>query len=305
VLVYIHGGAYYGGNSSLERYSPDYLFMADVVVVTFNYRVGPLGFLYLNNKELNVPGNAALKDQLMVLKFVKENICNFGGDSNNITLCGHSAGAGSVSWHCISEKSKNLFNKAIIMSGSVLCPWALTPPRDWAVRLARAIGYTESDKEANVLEFLQSADPIKMIEVQRKLIRADEFGKIVLAFVPHIEPYVTANTFISEKPIDLIRKAWSNNIDVLIGGTADEGLMFLHSIRDMPSLLATHKLENMVPHDVSELSIDDPIRLEIAEKLQQTYYSSSSSDPTKDELGYCKVSIKGAIRKHHSASHLH
>jgi carboxylesterase type B len=294
VMVYIHGGAFLGGSSALKSYSPDYFLMADVVLVTFNYRVGPLGFLHLDDPSLEVPGNAGLKDQLMALKFVKENIMNFGGDVNNITLLGHSAGGASVSWHCISDISRNLFHRAIIMSGCALNLWAFTPKRDWALRLAKAVGYDDDkngSNERDILEFLQKADPVKMTEVQKKLIRPDEFGKIDFAFAPHIEPYTTKNSFITTRPIDLVRKAWSNNIDILIGGTSDEGIMYLEALRAMPNLLASLKLKNMVPVDVSELSSDDPIRLNFAEKLQQAYYSSSSSDPTKDELAFCTVSI--------------
>ena len=293
VLIYFHGGAFRGGSCKLDIYSPDYLLMTDVFVITFNYRVGPLGFLYLNDQNLNVAGNAGLKDQLMVLNFVKDNIQNFGGDPKNITVIGHSAGGSSVSWHCLSDISRNLFQKAIIMSGCALNTWSITPKRDWALRLAKALGYDGDDSEEGIiLEFLQNANPVKMIEVQNKLIRPEEFGKIAFAFAPHIEPYVTTNTFISKHPIDLVKMAWSNEIDILIGGTSDEGLMYLEIIREMPKLLASLKLKNLVPVDVTELSDDDPIRLRFAEKLQQTYYSSSSRDSTKDELAFCKVNIK-------------
>lgn len=293
VLLYIHGGAFRSGSSTLKIYSPDYLLMADIIVVTFNYRVGPLGFLSLNNPSLNVPGNAGLKDQLMVLKFVKENIKNFGGDPNNITLIGHSAGGASVSWHCLSDASRNLFNRAVIMSGCTLNTWAIIPRREWAVRMARALGYDGDDsEEGDILKFLQHTDPVRMIEVEKVLIRPEETGKIAFAFGPHIEPYVTTSTFITKHPIDLVKMAWSNEIDILIGGTSDEGLMYLEIIRERPALLASLKLKNMVPVDVEELSHDDPRRLRFAEKLQQTYYSSSSEDSTKDELSFCKVSME-------------
>jgi carboxylesterase type B len=269
--------------------------MSDVVLVTFNYRVGPHGFLYLNDKSLEAPGNAGLKDQLMVMKFVKENIKNFGGDSDNITLFGHSAGGASVSWHCVSERSKGLFHRAIIMSGCVMNQWAFTPHRDWALRLAKACGYEgNQEDERDVLEFLQNTDPSKMVQVQRSILRPEEFGKIAFAFAPHVEPYTSNETFISRHPIDLVRSAWTNDIDILIGGTSDEGLMYLETLRDMPNLLPSLKLENLLPAEVGDLSSDDPIRLRFAEKLLQTYYSSSAgiSDPKKDELAFCKVIIQ-------------
>lgn len=292
-MVYIVGGAFYGGGSSLDIYGPDYILMSDVVLVTFNYRVGPHGFLSLNDESLEIPGNAGLKDQLMVLKFVKENIKNFGGDSDNITLFGHSAGGCSVSWHCVSERSKGLFHKAIIMSGCVMNPWAFTPHRDWARRLAKACGYEgDKDDDKDLLEFLQNTDPSKMVQVQRTILRPDEAGKISFAFAPHAEPQ-SNETFISCRPIDLVRAAWSHDIDILVGGTSDEGLMYLETLKDMPNLLPSFKLENVLPAEVGNLSADDPIRLQFAEKLLQTYYSSSAgiTDPKKDELAYCKVII--------------
>lgn len=71
-------------------YGPDYLLQKDIVLVTINYRVGPIGFLSLKDPELNIPGNAGLKDQIFALKWVQKNIANFGGDANNVTLIGTS-----------------------------------------------------------------------------------------------------------------------------------------------------------------------------------------------------------------------
>lgn len=68
----------------------DYLLQKDIVFVTLNYRVGPIGFLSLKDPELNVPGNAGLKDQVFALKWVQNNIANFGGDPENVTLFGTS-----------------------------------------------------------------------------------------------------------------------------------------------------------------------------------------------------------------------
>lgn len=83
------------------------------MIVIFNYRLGPLGFLSLQDKSLNVPGNAGLKDQQMVLEFVRDNIHNFGGDAGNVTLMGHSSGGASVNFHCITETSRGLFHRSV------------------------------------------------------------------------------------------------------------------------------------------------------------------------------------------------
>lgn len=275
------------GSSSTNIYSPDFFMMSDVILVTLNYRVGALGFLCLKDKTLDIPGNAGLKDQRLALKFVKNNIQNFGGDPNNITLFGQSAGGASVSWHCVSERSRNLFNRAIIMSGCVMNHWAITPHRDWAFRLARKIGYEGSEGEKEVLDYLRAADPVKIVEFQKTLLNRDEIGKISFSFAPHVESFESEDSFITTEPINLLKDAWSNNIDIMIGGTADEGLMNLESIRAFPQLLASFSLQRAIPNEI-KADADNPAVIEFIENLRRIYYPTSN-DPTKDELAFCKV----------------
>lgn len=285
--MYIHGGSFISGSNTTDLLSPDFLLMADVVLVTINYRLGALGFLSLEDESLNVPGNAALKDQVMAMKFVKENIRNFGGDPDNSCLFGHSAGGGSVSWHCVSEMSKGLFQKAVIMSGCVLNKFAIVPKRDWANRLARKLGYDGNGKDKDILEFLQQADPIKIVEVQETIVRPEEKGRMSHPFGPHIEPYSNSETFNCELPIDLVRKAWSNDIDILLGVTSDEGIMILEYYNQAPMMLKMVKLENMAPAELS-IADDDPIRVTLAKKLKQIYYPLDT-DPTEDVMAFGQV----------------
>lgn len=265
--------------------------MADVVVVTINYRLGALGFMCLKDEKLNVPGNAGLKDQLMAMRFVRWNIERFGGDPDNVTLFGQSAGASCVSWHCVSERSRGLFHKAIVMAGCVLNKFSLTMNKDWAYRLARKLGYEGEEDEKKILDYLQQANPVEIVKVQDSLLQPEDRGRISYAFAPIIEPYKTANTFIADEPIELTRRAWSNEIDMLIGGTSDEGLMYLEYIRAAPALLKNLKLENMVPTELS-LDDEDPLRKRFADELRKAYFSPDI-DPTNDELGFCKVISDG------------
>lgn len=96
VLVWIYGGAFTGGDSTYESFAPDFFLDDNVVFVSFNYRLGAFGFLSTEDKLAS--GNWALKDQVLALKWVKDNIAAFGGDSNRITIFGESAGGAAVSY---------------------------------------------------------------------------------------------------------------------------------------------------------------------------------------------------------------
>ncbi|RCN35518.1 Carboxylesterase [Ancylostoma caninum] len=125
VLVFIHGGGYATGSA---RKFGDVgicrnLCTKNVVVVTVQYRIGYLGFFSTGDEEC--PGNLALWDQFLALKWVKENISQFDGDPEKITVMGHSTGACCVDLLSISPYSRDLFNRMILMSGNAECAWAM------------------------------------------------------------------------------------------------------------------------------------------------------------------------------------
>ncbi|XP_069682965.1 juvenile hormone esterase-like isoform X2 [Periplaneta americana] len=106
VMVWIHGGFFIIGSGNRDESGPDYLIDEGVVLVTINYRLGILGFLNLKTKE--APGNAGLKDQILALKWVQENIAQFGGDPNRVTIFGQSSGAVCVHLLTLSPLAKAL-----------------------------------------------------------------------------------------------------------------------------------------------------------------------------------------------------
>lgn len=134
VLIFIHMGAYFYGSGNI--YGPDFFIDKDIIVVTFNYRLGPFGFLTLDTPEYS--GNMGLKDQALALKWVYENVNAFDGDRNQITLYGNSAGGASANFHMISSTSKNFFQRAILSSGCGLNPWAFR--KDNQIRLLKTFG---------------------------------------------------------------------------------------------------------------------------------------------------------------------
>ena len=124
VMIWIYGGAFTIGSgsqlaalylSSDTIYSGQQLALRDVVVITINYRLGVLGFLYGNTSDC--PGNQGLWDQIMAFNWVKDNVKAFGGNPNDITLFGESAGSISISNHIVSNFTRHLFKRAIMQSG--------------------------------------------------------------------------------------------------------------------------------------------------------------------------------------------
>ena len=120
VIVSIHGGSFVGGCGHEKHFDSPIWPQKGVIGVTINYRLGPLGFLTLPElkDEAGKTGNYGLYDQLAALKWIKDNIAAFGGDPDRITVFGQSAGAMSIQLHCLSPLSKDLFQQAVMCSGS-------------------------------------------------------------------------------------------------------------------------------------------------------------------------------------------
>jgi para-nitrobenzyl esterase len=122
VMVWIHGGGVLVDGSRDAQFTPINLVKNEVIVVTFDYRLGTLGFfaskeLIEEAKSKGEPvGNYGVMDQIAVLKWIKNNIAAFGGDPNNVTIFGESAGGRSVTWLMVSDAAKGLFHRAIAES---------------------------------------------------------------------------------------------------------------------------------------------------------------------------------------------
>ncbi|MHD0396858.1 carboxylesterase family protein [Staphylococcus simulans] len=120
VMIWFYGGGYVNGHGSAELYNPKaFAEHAQVIVITFNYRLGVLGYLNFNAINDDYAMNCGLSDQLAVLLWVNHFIEDFGGDQHNITLCGQSAGAMSIQALMHLKAAQPLFHKAVLMSGTL------------------------------------------------------------------------------------------------------------------------------------------------------------------------------------------
>lgn len=181
VIVWIHGGILIVGTSSFELYDGETLCMrADAVVVTINYRLSTLGFLYSDELD-DVKGNQGLWDQVLALEWVQENIRYFGGDPRKVTIMGESAGAKSVSLHIVSPVSRNLFRNAIMMSGASMTDKVVNRPDQLVKKFLsgiRKIGCaSEADQTIShkVVQCLESLDA-NLVDQVLYLIDRDPLG---------------------------------------------------------------------------------------------------------------------------------
>jgi para-nitrobenzyl esterase len=179
VMVWIHGGYFLEGNARNTWYDgPKLAGRGNIVVVTLQYRLGAWGFLDLSEiggRDFAESGNLGLLDQIAALKWGKENIEAFGGNPNNVTLFGQSAGSGSVGVLMVVPAARGLFHKAIMESGT---PKELND-KTKAIDVSRT--YMKIAGVAKIEE-LQKLTMAQMLDAQRKLL-ATPFG--YSAFRPH------------------------------------------------------------------------------------------------------------------------
>ncbi|XP_074034163.1 juvenile hormone esterase [Leptinotarsa decemlineata] len=158
VLVWIHGGGYFAESSTYEYYGPKYIMDQGVVVVTFNYRLGPFGFATTDDSV--IPANIGLKDQRFALEWVNENIQLFAGDPTQVTIVGESAGSFSVGLHVLGQltNEKELFRAAIMQSGSPAGGIIQKNPRESAFNCGRILDENfASNETSDLLKILQGA----------------------------------------------------------------------------------------------------------------------------------------------------
>ncbi|KAH9642316.1 hypothetical protein HF086_009680 [Spodoptera exigua] len=168
VIVFVHGGEFQNGWGA---YRPPRQFLEEGnnVIVTFNYRLGSLGFLCL--KTPDAPGNAGLKDQIAALYWVHRNVQQFGGSPQDVTVYAIEAGAVSVQLILLSGLAEGLLHKVILESGSVLSPAALQyDPLDAAYIGAASLGYKGSDDPNELYEFYLHASDKELVTIPESFL---------------------------------------------------------------------------------------------------------------------------------------
>ncbi|XP_011690504.1 PREDICTED: esterase FE4-like [Wasmannia auropunctata] len=218
VLVFFHPGGFYLFSGKSSNFGPQYLLDKDVVLVTVNYRLASLGFISTGDSK--APGNLGLKDQVVALRWVQRNIAAFGGDPDSVTISGYSVGGLSVYLHMVSPMSKELFHRAIMMSGSTIIEPFPTEQLHLAKKQAELLD-CPTDTTGSMLICLNSKPVENFTNTISKFF--EWHGDPILIWTPVVEPEVHGvERFLPEQPIDLIRKGKFHKVPLIAGVTKNE-----------------------------------------------------------------------------------
>ncbi|XP_030635641.1 neuroligin 4 X-linked a isoform X5 [Chanos chanos] len=239
VMVYIHGGSYMEGTGNMIDGSILASY-GNVIVVTINYRLGVLGFLSTGDQAAK--GNYGLLDQIQALRWIKENIPAFKGDPKRVTIFGSGAGASCVSLLTLSHYSEDLFQKAIIQSGTALSSWAVNyQPAKYTRMLAEKVGCNMLDT-IDLVECLQNKNYKELIE--QYITQA----KYHIAFGPVIDGDV-----IPDDPQILMEQGEFLNYDIMLGVNQGEGFKFVDGIVDSEDGVSANDFDFAVSDFVDHL----------------------------------------------------
>lgn len=228
VMVWIHGGGCATGSGALELYHGEQFARHGIVLVTINYRLGPLGWLahplLSAESERGVSGNYGMLDQIAALQWVQRNIAAFGGDPDCVTIFGESAGAASVCRLMISPLAQGLFHRAIAQSGGASGynrPLRGSGGREETMeqvgeRIARELG---CDSAPDPIAALRATSPEKLIEVAQPAVglfaKGTKFGWVVDGWA------------VPDDPQKLWEQGRQHDVPFMTGSNADEATVFM------------------------------------------------------------------------------
>ncbi|XP_060526761.1 liver carboxylesterase-like [Cylas formicarius] len=272
VMFFIYGGAFTMGCTSDVTAGPFYLLDDDVIIVYTNYRLGLYGFL--STQDDVVLGNAGLKDQLLAMKWTKNNIALFGGDPGKITIFGGSAGGISVGAHIVNPKSAGLYRAAICQSGCSLTyinTINQNNPRQAAYDYAKYVDPTISEKNttAEIRDFLQSLPA----DVLTSAFAANTRSGISIE-VEHEDAYVTNLSF------PQLESGNFNQVPLILGTTSSESLSFYGLLGGVPIINTTAvnfdlDVTNVIPSDL--ILLPDINATHVGTIIKDAYVGSNRS----------------------------
>ena len=217
VMVFIHGGGFSVGGSVDSLYNgTNFAAAHDVIIVTLNYRLNVFGFMNFASLDANFEdsGYLGIKDQIAALSWIKENISNFGGNPDNITIFGQSAGSISCMLLSVAPAAKNLFNKAIPQSGTLNF---YNTPEDSAKTAEKFMNNSGVKTVGELVK--KSADEILDIYLK---VSVGGIGENPSEYLPTCD-----GKFLPKNPLQALKDGAASGIKFLTGNVADEWRLWM------------------------------------------------------------------------------
>ncbi|GBG39230.1 carboxylesterase/lipase family protein [Mycobacterium montefiorense] len=230
VMVFIHGGGYILGSSATPLYDGAALARRGCVYVSVNYRLGALGCLDLSSlstPDITIDSNLYLRDLVLALQWIRDNIAGFGGDPGNVTIFGESAGACITATLLAVPAAEGLFARAISESPASGLVRSKEISAQFATRFANLLGARPGDA-ANALMQASSA---QLVETQHRLI--DQGMESRLGAFP-IGP-VIGDDYLPEDPVEAMQSGRAHRVPLIVGTNAEEGRLFTRFLRMLPT----------------------------------------------------------------------
>jgi para-nitrobenzyl esterase len=229
VMMFIHGGGYFMGSSATPIYDGAALARQGCIYVSVNYRLGPLGCLDLSSLSSGshtFDDNLYLRDLVMALRWVRENIAVFGGDPEKVTIFGESAGAHAVATLLAVPAAEGLFAQAI--SESPAAGMVRTPDiaADYAAKFAELVDPNEPDGAAAVM----SARPTELVTAFERLIVAGQ-REMLGAFAAGP---TSGSEYLPLDPVEAMREGHAHRVPLIVGTNADEARLFGRFLKLLP-----------------------------------------------------------------------
>ena len=244
VMFFIHGGAFVGGSGTTPMYhGAPLLSRHDVVLVTINYRLGALGYLDLSGiggADRGAVANCGQLDQIAALKWVQANIAAFGGNPDDVTIFGESAGSMAVATLLAMPEAKGLFKKAICQSGGANNALSRSEADDLGRAFLKTAGLSTTDE-------LWDIPAEKMVEIQVRVTGGARSSGAGLRYVPVYE-----TPSLPVRPIDAIQNGSSAGIPLIVGNNRDEEKLFTRMMAPNPPPMEDETLIQKVMDQIPE-----------------------------------------------------
>lgn len=223
VFVYIYGGANHLGESANPEHDLSSFAKNGVIGVSFNYRLGPLGFYNFHELDPSFDSNCAVSDMIMAMKWVHENIASFGGNPENVTICGESAGGTGVYCLLAAPKAQGYFQKAIPMSGL-------------AGNVTTQYTHTVNNKLFFEAMDLKANEVAKLKELPVEILQKGAAAVMDCSNVAHQGIFITGpviDDLVPDYPWEMIKKGNAKNVTLLIGTCQNEAGLF-YTMKNIP-----------------------------------------------------------------------